>query len=119
MTLVAVAAAGIGIRRHALMAEDNALRAMAAQGGRILLYQEGAYVEFYAAPPKGPLIVDCGTGLERTYDPSGSSAKFGDDDLALFDCVRKLQSVDFKNTAVSTAAVKRFQAAHPDCHVEF
>jgi hypothetical protein len=118
MTLVAAAAAAIGIRRHALIAEDNALRLVAAQGGSVMLYQEGAYVEFFTTPPTGPLVASCGTGLEKTYGPTGTSAEFRDDDLALFDHVRSMQSVNFKNTGVSLAAVQRFRAAHPDCYVE-
>lgn len=119
VTLAALVAAGYGMRRRALLAEDQALTKISKRGGWVLLYQEGAYVEFFPQVPPGRLTIDCGTGLQRTYGPSGTSNDFRDGDLALFDDVRRLQSVDFRNTQVSPTAVEQFRLKHPMCHVRF
>src|SRR5687768_13192465 len=103
LTVAAVGAAAYGMYRRATLAEDEALKRIAAKGGWVLVYAEGAYIQFYAAPPAGPLTVDCGTGLVRTYSPAGSGAMFVDGDLALFRHVRRPLSVDFRNTSVTPA----------------
>ena len=119
VTFAAIVSAVYGMHQRALLAEDRALGKIGNKGGWVLLYTEGAYIEFVAASQSGPLIAGCGTGLERVYRPSGSAASFQDADLVLFEDVRALRSVNFKHTDVSMAAVSEFKRLHPKCHVEF
>jgi hypothetical protein len=119
ITVIAIASGAYGIRRQALQAEQRASELIAAKGGWVVRYTDGTRIEFYPSPPARQLTVSCATGLECMYQPTGRSAEFKNEDLALLEDLRSLRFVSFKNTSVTMDAVKRFRATHPDCAAKF
>jgi hypothetical protein len=121
MSIAAVGAAAYGMYQRAAqrakLAERRACTQIASKGGYVLLYDEGAFISFM--DPSTPRMGLCGTGLRDVYSPQGSPLNFRDADMALFDEVRKVGSLDLKATSVTSGAVSKFRQRHPDCHVEF
>jgi hypothetical protein len=119
MFLVALSAAAYGHRLRVIERQQKALqrqnvlfRRIAAKGGRILDYEEGAYIDFQSAPFFGL----CGTGLRGAF-ATGDPVTFGDADMPLLDQIVKIRTIDFTGANVSEDIQKKFKASHNDCRV--
>ena len=119
MSIVAVGAAVYGMHRRALIAEHQALLKIAGKGGWVVKSANGSVtVEFFAQQPAKPPMLWCGTGVERTYRPTGDGVDFSDADLVLFDDVLMVSHIKFQGTSISSAAQEDFKRQHPRCHFE-
>jgi hypothetical protein len=118
VTLVAIFAAAYGLRHRAVLAEVQALRLISAKGGHVKDYGSEVYVAFTSSANE-PSMIALLCAADRTYLPSSSAGEFTDDDLALFNNLRRPFRVYLSNTRVSRAAAEQFRAKHPHCHVEY
>jgi hypothetical protein len=123
MTLIALSAGVFGIYHRAALAkaeaakvEDRAYRKISQKGGWVVVETNASFISFYKGPAR-PML-GCGTGVERTYPPIGSSLNFTDQDLDLFDDACRLCIINFTNTHVTPAGIERFKLRHPTWRIE-
>jgi hypothetical protein len=112
MFVVATIACWYGYRMRAVAVENQAVEQLAKRGACLMLYDEGAYIQF-GAPPGG----HCGTGLRRVVGPSATTVNFTDKDIRLLDGLQRICSIDFQRTTVSGEAIAQFKQANPKCYV--
>jgi hypothetical protein len=113
MLVIALSAAAYGSRLRAVQRQDEAFWKIAAKGGRVLHYEEGAYIDFPRTPQNGL----CGTGLRGVFGPSSDRITFGDGDIPLLDDILTIRSIDFSGSQASTTAQDQFKKSHGGCHV--
>jgi hypothetical protein len=110
--VAAMIACWYGYRLRAVTIENWAAEQLATKGACVILYDEGAYIQF-GAPPGG----SCGTGLRRVIGPSVTTVSFADQDMNLLNGLQRICSIDFQRTAVSGSAIAQFKQANPKCYV--
>ena len=110
--VAAMIACWYGYRLRAVAAENWAAEQLATKGACVIVYDEGAYIQF-GAPPGGL----CGTGLRRVIGPSAATVSFADQDMNLLDGLQRICSIDFQRTTVSAGAIDRFKQANPKVYV--
>jgi hypothetical protein len=110
--LVAIAAGWYGSRVRAAAREDRAVELLARKGACVMLYEEGAYIQF-GKTPAGL----CGTGLKRVVGPSAPAVIFADSDMHLLGDIQRIRSIDFQLSQVSGTRITAFKQEYLNCYV--
>jgi len=113
MVVIALTAASYGNHLRAIQQQEKAFRQIAAKGGCVLHYEEGAYIEFGQPIWTGL----CGTGLHGVFKPTEDSVTFSDRDMPLLDKILKIRTIDFTDSQVSSSVQDSFKKTHKDCTV--
>ena len=111
VALIAALAAWQGSRYRQSQAQERAFARIAELGGTILVYTEGAYIEF--TDPSKPLVIDCGTGLERVIRPTATGREIRIQDVRFFKEITKLYSVNLKDGKITPDALKQLREVLP------
>jgi hypothetical protein len=115
MSIAAIASAWYGNYRRALVAQEQAISAIAMKGGQVVIYRQEVRVVFnrfawMLCPTHNPNV--------RTVGPAVSAPqKFTDNDLPLLSRIINLREVYFGDSEVVETAAVEFQRKNPGCKV--